>query len=385
MNITTQRVSQLLSILTAALVLTTASISAAQNAPGVYLTPNGFRTPLFGMSATTGESGATVTACAPTSAREIESLRVGHQVSRTLAASSPQATVSTPNGGVTFEVTYIDPEGAGFNDSALGATRQHAFETALSIWSKAIKAEQPIRVSASMNDIDDGDNNPNTMLLAVAGPAEFWIIDNQAVPSALAWQRLGFRYENAGPFDINVNVNSKADWDYALDAKLTTGKFSFVFTLLHELAHGLGFVNSFDINTGKVLNDPFPFVYDAFVNRGSSSPNPLLNHSSEETIRDLKSRDLFFSGAATSELSRTLPAPLPMAKLYAPEVHHPASSVSHLDQDTYAPYGTVVMTPLVVIATDKIDGITLSIMSDLGYQLMPPLEPTSAAPERRKH
>jgi hypothetical protein len=383
MTTITRRASLLLSAFSATLLLTTASISGAQDAQGIHITPNGFRTPLFGMSATTDGSGVTV-ACAPISAPQVEAARFGRQVSRKMAESSPRATVTTPNGGATFEVTYIDAEGAGFNEGAQGAIRRRAFETALGVWSKAIKAEQLIRVSASMNDIADGDNDPNTILLALAGPSEFWLIDNKAVPSPLAWQQLGGRVDNAGPFDITVNVHSRAEWDYSLDGKLTTGKHSFVFTLLHELAHGLGFVDSFDIKSGKPLNDPFPFPYDLFVNRGSSSRNQLLNHTPEETIRDMKSRDLFFNGDATSELSRSISSSTPMAKLYAPEVHRPSSSISHFDQDTYAPFGTIVMTPVLVVATDKLDGLTLSVMRDLGYQLMPPPTETSASEPTRK-
>ena len=385
MNSIPRRAYLFVSAFAGALLLTFASAAAAQEAPGVHLTPNGFRTHLFGISSTVDANGNAVIACEPIAAVPLEAARFGRQVSRKMAENSPQATVRPAGGGTTFEVTYTDAEGTGFNDAALGATRRRAFETAVGIWSKAIKAEQTIRIGASMNEIADGDNDPKTILMALAGPAEFWIIENKAVPSALAWQLLGGRVENAGPFDINVNVHLRGDWDYSLDGKVASpGKHSFVFALLHELAHGLGFIDSFDIATGKLLNHPFPFVYDVFVNRGSSSRNAIMDHTPDEVIRDIKSRDLFFSGEATGELSRTLPTPLPMARLYAPEVHRPGSSVSHFDQDTYAPYGTVIMTPIMVTAGDKLDGITLSVIRDLGYTLMPPAETTAAAPERKQ-
>ncbi len=38
-------------------------------------------------------------------------------------------------------------------------------------------------------------------------------------------------------------------------------RFSFVYTLMHEVAHGLGFIDSFDSETGQLANDPLPFVY----------------------------------------------------------------------------------------------------------------------------
>jgi hypothetical protein len=351
--------------------------ASAQSARGVHLTRNGFRTHVFAAQVTRDADGNASSACMALTSPQVEAARIGLRVSRAMSASMPTAVVRGPAGGATFDVTYTDAQGEGFNHSTDGAKRRLAFETALLAWTKVIRAEQPIRVEATMHDMDDGDDDPNTSLLATAGPSEFWIVENKAVPSPLAWQMLGGRYSNAGESDISVNVNQTADWDYRLDGQAERGKFSFVYTLMHEIAHGLGHVDSFDLDTGKLLNDPTPFVYDVFVNRGSSQRNRVMDHAPEEVKRDMVSRDLFFNGENAVAAARAAFRSLPMIKLYAPDPFQSGSSMSHVDQDTYADIRTGLMTPIDFGAgSDKIDKLTLAIMKDMGYSLVPDAQTT---------
>ena len=61
-----------------------------------------------------------------------------------------------------------------------------------------------------------------------------------------------------------------------------------------------------------------------------------------------------------------------MVKLYAPNPYEPGSSISHVDQDTYADFKTGLMAPQDFgSGTDKIDILTLGIMEDMGYGLVP--------------
>jgi hypothetical protein len=371
-------------LLFAAIVLlgTASSVSAEQQ--GIHLTRNGFRTPIYGVSQVRGADGTVATECSPLTAPQVDAARFDRQVSRAMLASMPLAVVSGGETGATFNVTYTDPEGAGFNDSQLGARRRAAFEAALTAWAKVIHATQPIAVQASMLEMEDGDNDPTTTLLATAGPTEFWLIDGIATPASLTWQKLGGRYENAKDSDITVNANAKANWDYALDGTAAEGKFSFLYTLMHELAHGLGMVDSFDAKTGKLLNEPIAFVYDGFVNRGAGQRNRVMDHASEEKIRDLKSNDLFFNGENATVASQASIQPLPMVKLYAPDPYRAGSSVAHVDQDTYADVKTGLMTPTGFGAGSKeIDILTLAIIKDLGYEMVPPPAPP-AVPTRRQ-
>jgi hypothetical protein len=369
---TATRVPFLLSALAVALVWMSASSAFAQGGPGIHLTPNGFRTPIYGVSEVVDGSGKVGAECATLTAPQVEAARFDRRISRAMMVSSPRSVVSQ-EGGSAFDITYTDAEGAGFNDPVNGGVRRAAFEAAVSAWSKVIQAEQPIKIAATMREMDDGDNNPLTTLLAIGGPTEYWIVEDKAVPSALALQIFKGRQPNGKDIDITIDVNEKANWDYATNGVAATGKQSFVRNVLHELAHGLGMVGSFDHQTGKVLNDPYAFIYDTFVNRGSGQRNRLLDHAPDEAIGDLKSNDVFFNGESASEVSRTAAKPFPMAKLYAPNPYQPASSIGHVDQDTYADDKTGLMVARTFgQGTDKIDALTLAIIKDLGYTLVPP-------------
>ena len=368
--ISPRRFSLLLSVLVAALLWTSASIDVSgAGRQGFYLTRNGYRTPLFGMSQVRDASGASGTSCARLPAERIEAARFGRHVSRAMQVSSPHVVVS--GAGASFEVTYTDPMGAGFNDSVTGESRRRALEAAVSAWTKVIQGTVPIKVVASMDDIDDGDNDPNTNVLAVAGPVEFWLRDGAAVPSALEWQLKKRRGTDAEDADIEVQVNKTADWDYAVNGVAARGKASFVYTLIHEIGHGLGFVDSFDIETGNYANT-VPFIYDTFLNRGSGARRKLTERAGNQAIEDMTSGDLFFDGTNAADASRRSIRPLPMVKIYAPNPYERGSSISHVDQVTYADFKTGLMTPTDFgSGTDKIDILTLGIMKDLGYTLVP--------------
>ena len=115
------------------------------------------------------------------------------------------------------------------------------------------------------------------------------------------------------------------------------GQASFVYTMIHELGHGLGFLDSFDAETGQLLN-PIPFPYDVFVNRGSARRDVVTDHGADQRLADLTSNDLFFNGPKAVEASARSIRPLPMVKLYAPDPYEQGSSVAHVDQDTYADF-----------------------------------------------
>jgi hypothetical protein len=143
-----------------------------------------------------------------------------------------------------------------------------------------------------------------------------------------------------------------------------------VYTTIHELAHGLGFIDTFDQETGDTLNT-IPVPFDIFINRGVTSIQQLINRSADEVKEDLISNDLFFAGENAIAASGRSVTPLPMVKLYAPDPFDAGSSIAHVDQDTYAEFKTGLMTPRDFgSGIDKIDILTLGMMADMGYVLV---------------
>lgn len=368
---TNRRIALFISALFVGLVLTstTAGVHGAGR-QGIFLTRNGFRAPIYGVSQVRDANGDWITECGRLTSEQVEAARFGRNVSRSMLVNSPHAVIGNTTNGATFDITYSDPQGTGFNDPATGETARKALEASVLAWTKVIQGTVTIKVDASMPMQDDSAGDSGSTLLASAGPVDFWPRDNKAVPSALMWQLTNKRQNNGDP-DIQVNVNPKVDWDYAVNGAAARGKVSFVYTMIHEIGHGLGFVDSFDPETGTTLNT-MPFVYDTFVNRGSGSRNVVTDHTPDATKADLISGDLFFNGTNAVDASRRSIKPLPMIKLYSPNPYEQGSSISHVDQDTYADFKTGLMTPRDFgSGTDKIDILTLGIMKDLGYQLIP--------------
>jgi hypothetical protein len=115
-----------------------------------------------------------------------------------------------------------------------------------------------------------------------------------------------------------------------------------------------------------------PYPYDVHVNRGSVMSDPVRMHPAPQVLEDLTSNDLFFSGPRAIDASIRSIVPLPMVKLYAPSPYEEGSSISHVDQDTYADIRTGLMTPRDFgTGGNTIDILTLGIMEDMGDTLVP--------------
>jgi len=333
---------------------------------GVHVTPKGFKVPVYGMSRVRDAQGTAGTECARLDSLQIEQARLSRSVSRSFLQSSPRVMVQATVAGGAFEVFYTDAEGQGFRDARVGAARREAFEASLTAWARVIDTVVPIVVQARMEAPED----PESSLLASAGPVDFSVLDNQAVPFSLAAQLAG-RSVNDGTADIEVVFSPDVDWDYATHGKAANGKVSFVYVTIHELAHGLGFIDSFDPDQGEPMNG-IPFSFDVFVNRGSSRDSLLVNRSPGQVADDLVSDDLFFNGSKANAASRRSIVPGAMVKLHAPDPYEPGSSISHVDQARYSDFKVGLMTPYDFgSGTDKIDILTIGILEDLGYDIVP--------------
>jgi len=339
---------------------------AGAGRPGVHRTPRGFKVPVYGMSRVRDAQGNTGTECARLTSIQIDEARLSRSVSRSMLRSSPRVVVQATVAGGAFEVFYTDAEGEGFRDSRLGPVRRQAFEASLNAWALVLDTVVPIVVQARMEAPEDEESS----LLASAGPVDFAILNDQAVPFSLAAQLVG-ESVNDGTADIEVVFSPDVDWDYATHGQAAEGKVSFVYVTIHELGHGLGFVDSFDPEVGEPMNE-VPFSYDLFVNRGSPANDLLVRRPAERVVADLISGDLFFNGPRANDASRRSIRPMPMVKLFAPDPYEAGSSISHVDQATYADFKVGLMTPYDFgSGSDKIDILTLGILADLGYEIVP--------------
>jgi hypothetical protein len=185
-------------------------------------------------------------------------------------------------------VTVVDDPGVGFNDTTpatpvggntgttVGAQRLIAFQAAADAWGRILESAVPVTIEASFAPLDC------TAGGAVEGQASpYSVTDYPGLPTtgdypvALANRILGKDLFPADP-DITAQFNgglaacmAGADWYYGLDGKKSTTQSDLLSTVMHELAHGLGFTDDMDPATGA-FSQGVPSVFSNYVLDNSS-------------------------------------------------------------------------------------------------------------------
>ena len=281
----------------------------------------------------------------------------------------------SPKATATIEVDY----GSNFTPEA-----REAFERAVDIWETHIASPLSIQVQASFEALGAG-------VLAAAGPSNFYGVDtsgdgnaNAIVGDALRDAIVG---EEPSPqqTDIIVNVNSQRDdWHFGQE-DAPSGAIDFTSVILHELGHGLNYIDLFDLNQGE--GEYFSAIengtrllgaYDQQVLRARTdgTVQALTNTSiypnpSEDLGDALTSGQLFFGGEASEATAALGDGPV-RPKLYAPLQFAGGSSIAHLDEGAY-PFETrnALMTPQINQAeTNRLPGpILCGQLRDMGWPL----------------
>jgi hypothetical protein len=234
----------------------------------------------------------------------------------------------------TFQVTYIN-----FTPQA-----QAAFQKALDIWSSIIETPVPIRIKAEWKPLDNGVLGgafPDNIFANFDGAPRI----NTWYPVALA-EKLVARELNASTDpDINANFNSTfPNWSFNTSGTPQSGQTDFVSVVLHEIGHGLGFVDSYGVTAGQgVIDDLFRGIhitYDHFLENGSDInlvQGFLPNTSALAT--QLTSSNLFFRSPQLQKATIDN-----RARIFAPTNFQGGSSIAHLD-GTYDGTANALMTP----------------------------------------
>ena len=282
---------------------------------------------------------------------------------------------------------YNVPEAADKGGSARTATitvdfvgmpaeAQSAFRYAADIWETLLDAQQEIVVEARWETLASG-------ILGSAGPTGFYS-DNSFptsnyYPIALANEFTGRDY-NDDSAEIRIRFNSlyASQWYMGTDGATPSGKIDFVSVVLHEIGHGLGFVDSFDYDDGQGTGEcdnisgsgcrsTPPFIYDTFVRTGQgrqltsgfSNPSASLGFA-------LTSDNLNFAGsAAASAHGGGVP-------VFAPTDWQSGSSIAHLDEQSFPGGGAnALMTPTLgsAEANHWPGAVGCGVFSDIGWTM----------------
>ena len=269
-----------------------------------------------------------------------------------------------------FIVTY-----EGFTDEA-----REAFQYAVDIWKSLLRSPVPIRIDASFTDF--GGFEDGVIILGGARPAgwkspgslDLWF------PEPLADKRAGRDLTDDEP-DIITRFNSHEDanWYFGTDGNTPAGKTDFVSTVLHEIAHGLGFFSfarveegsirtfSASVGRGKLRGSTpkLPYIYDFFVENGAGTTILSFRDPSFALENQITSNDLFWNGKKATEANGGI-----LPHLYAPSSWEQGSSYTHLDEITF-PAGTPnsLMTPYYdnQEAVHDPGPIALGMLEDMGW------------------
>lgn len=269
--------------------------------------------------------------------------------------------------GATFLPEYNDSSGEGFFSTdppdslsqddgnpgdTLGAQRRWAFEKALEFWGLRLESSVTIRVAAEMNSLECSSSGA---VLGNAGPGAFFAfntgfsphpIKDTWYPSALV-DRFTGSDEDPENSDISSEFNADIDsgcfsggtWYYAL-GDAPSGRVSFFETVVHELAHGVGFLTIVDLENGKKAADSegnrLDDIYMVFLEDHSESETKwpdLTDAGRKNSATD--TNDLHWVGSdVTGSLGDVNNGTSDgHTEMYAPSDLKLGSSVSHWDED----------------------------------------------------
>ncbi|WP_116107991.1 T9SS type A sorting domain-containing protein [Lewinella sp. IMCC34191] len=268
-----------------------------------------------------------------------------------------------------FEVTFTD---------SVPPEAEESIRFAADVWGSYLQSDVPVRVLVDWRD--QGDDR----ILASAGPSTIYRAFPGAVnplvwyPVALAEAITGEDLNKTDEADINVVVNSKANWNYGTTGSVPRNRIDLASVVLHELGHGLGFLSSVDSTTDTTLsigfedpelNERLFIIYDLFLETppGQQLADTLLFNSPSEELLAAVIERLEFAGDTSVALNGGELVPL-----YAPETFDVGSSVSHLDERTYrAGTEDALMTPSIASgeAIRSPGPVTLGVLYDLGWPL----------------
>lgn len=280
----------------------------------------------------------------------------------------------------TVEVTYSDD----FPNEA-----RDAFRRAADIWEMHISSSVTIRIDARWEAL-----GANT--LGAAGPSLALVDTNSdnegdTIVGFPLLDALTGADQFSGDPDIFAQFNNqRTDWHFG-EGPAPAGTIDFTSVVLHEIAHGLNYIDVFnhDDGTGGYGID---FDGDGQVTENERSPGPfgrqiveeqsdgsltfLTNESqysnpSERLGNALTSERLFFEAEGAKVGAELGDGPVP-PKMYAPSTFQGGSSIAHLDEGTYPSESpNALMTPRIGTAETNRQpgGILCGQVRDMGWPL----------------
>jgi Secretion system C-terminal sorting domain len=259
-----------------------------------------------------------------------------------------------------FIVTY-----QGFTPEA-----QAAFQRAVDIWESILVSPIDIHVTAVWGPLGNGvlgSATAGTFFANFDGAQQI----NTWYPVSLAEKMAARNLNEPGETDIFAQFNSNNNsWHYGLTGATPVGQYDLVTVVLHELGHGLGFLDSYNISsnvaTVGLSGTGIPVIYDLSIENGNAENLFLTTQSNTENLRtQLTSSNLFYNSPSVKAANGNT-----AAKIFAPASFSSGSSIAHLDESTF-PGGTAnaLMTPQIGTGESNFNpgAIVTGMFADMGW------------------
>lgn len=244
-----------------------------------------------------------------------------------------------------------------------------AYEWAVSILSSLLPANVHFTIRATWGPLVDANVLGSTGVNGYIG-GQFIDAINPSVyyPVALAEKIAGKSLNTDAEGDLMMTINSKIPWYTGTDGNTPLDKYDLVTVVLHEMLHGLGFVDSFSSSNsiGSYGLSSIPLIYDTFIEDLNGYLLIDKNHyanNSEELNTAITNGQVYFNGPLLKFYTSG-----GRARLYAPSTYSAGSSISHLNESSTSRINAL-MTPIIdrAEAIHSPGAFTMSILGDLGW------------------
>jgi len=247
-----------------------------------------------------------------------------------LPGAAPAAVITIVNKNAAGE-GFNDPTAAtpvgGNPGTTVGAQRLNAFQYAADVWGSLIDDPIEIKIDASFDALDC---NATTGTLGSAGPIGV-VSDFPNAPIANTWyagalaNRLAGQNLQPGTSDIKAQFNSKlgqtgcldgTSWYYGYDNN-HGDNIDLVAVLLHEFAHGLGFLTFVDDATATEFNGT-PDIFERHILDVQAGKHWDEMTDSERLASEVHTGKLLWDGINVQAGTRTTLDPRPSLRVESP-------------------------------------------------------------------
>ena len=187
---------------------------------------------------------------------------------------------------------------------------KNPLQKGFNIWSDSLSGTVPISVLVRMGRFSSGplyeelrdpyDPNSAENLKYVIGvsynPPVVGIGNHIAYVTSLADQIVGYDI-NPDYYDIKLMLNTDMPFYYGTDGRCPDSKIDYVTIILHEMAHGLGFMSSFTKDGYLAYHDDqygCPMIFDICLTKGGAQLVSMLSSPSSVKKRFAKWGIVFF-------------------------------------------------------------------------------------------